>query len=418
MRFLKNRTAVGLLVLGSLLPLTFAANAAAATAPPMGDAASFGALSFSAMTNSGLDTVVNGNIGSSTSMDVGVTTPGWAPTALARADECPGQPPDRLRQRRGAVAHRGHHGQNLAGQRLGAGVYNSSGGIAINGPVPLTLDGGGNADAVFIFQAASAGNLTVTPTSSVSYVNGAQPCNVFWKVGSAFLQNTGFTFVGTIMALTQITLTDSITVQGRLLAQTADVTFIHDVVNLPVTCSGRATSMLRDAAAGGGRRCRSYSGGSSCRRSRGGQGRRGSAPRSRGGDHCKGGRGTGRAGTGQCSESCCGAGRGNESCSGTGCGTETDRRSCCSCKTGCRGRWLDQRQRPGSAAGQLHRLHGLVPDFISLGQGCARAHPCSFPSSRSVSWQAPGPRCPLRPRRRPRWLAPRSWRCSCTGRPR
>ena len=130
---------------------------------------------------------------------------------------------------------------NLAGQTLGAGVYNSTGGILISGPVPLTLDGGGNADAVFIFQAAAAGDLTVDPTSNIVYTNGAQPCNVFWKVQSAFLKNTGFTFVGTILALTQITLTDNITVQGRVLARNADVTFIHDVVNKPTTCVTQAS---------------------------------------------------------------------------------------------------------------------------------------------------------------------------------
>src|SRR6202040_4284442 len=92
-------------------------------------------------------------------------------------------------------------GANLAGQTLTPGVYNSTGGLLISGPIPLTLDGGGNSSSVFIFQAASSGDLTVDPTSSVAYTNGAQPCNVFWKVHSAFLKNTDKTFVGTILAL-------------------------------------------------------------------------------------------------------------------------------------------------------------------------------------------------------------------------
>ena len=54
----------------------------------------------------------------------------------------------------------------------------------------------------------------------MTYTNGAQPCNVFWKVNSAFLKNTGSTFIGTILALTQITLTENITVEGRVLAAT------------------------------------------------------------------------------------------------------------------------------------------------------------------------------------------------------
>ena len=119
---------------------------------------------------------------------------------------------------------------------LSPGVYNSSSDILISGPIALTLDGGGDPNSVFIFQAASSGNLTVDPTSTIAYRNGAQPCNVFWKVNSAFLKNTDSIFVGTILALTQITLTEHITVDGRLLARNADVTFIHDVVNRP-TCS-------------------------------------------------------------------------------------------------------------------------------------------------------------------------------------
>jgi type VI secretion system secreted protein VgrG len=117
---------------------------------------------------------------------------------------------------------------------LDPGVHNSTSGILIDGPVPVTLDGGGDPSAVFIFQAASSGNLIVETTSSIIYTNGAQPCNVFWKVNSAFLRNTGHTFIGTILALTQITLTEDINVEGRLLARNADVTFIHDTVTRPI----------------------------------------------------------------------------------------------------------------------------------------------------------------------------------------
>jgi Ice-binding-like len=252
MKLFKHRTAIGLLVLGSLVPLTFAGTAGAAQAPvPLGNAASFGALSATAMTNAGLDTVIRGNIGSSTSIDVGVTNPGFA-RYLAGANELTNAQASLLTAYGNAEAQTPTGfitGINLAGQLLGPGVYNSTGSILISGPVPLTLDGGGNADAVFIFQAAAAGDLTVAPTSRVDYINGAQPCNVFWKVNSAFLQNTGFTFVGTILALTQITLTDSITVEGRVLARNADVTFIHDIVNRPTTCIQQADVDAAVAAA-------------------------------------------------------------------------------------------------------------------------------------------------------------------------
>jgi hypothetical protein len=232
--------AAGLLLLAVLVMLTFTGSALSAQATvDLGNADSFGALSATAMTNAGANTVVNGNIGSSTSIGAGVTHPGFSAygpgspqlanaqasllTAYGFAEaQAPNQP---------TIT-----GMNLAGKTLGPGVYNSTSGILISGPIALTLDGGGDSSSVFIFQAASSGDLTVDPTSSVAYTNGAQPCNVFWKVNSAFLKNTDNTFVGTILALTQITLTEHITVEGRVLARNADVTFIHDIVNKP-TCS-------------------------------------------------------------------------------------------------------------------------------------------------------------------------------------
>jgi len=248
----RTATIVGALTLAIVASLAFASTGRAAQATvPLGNAASFGALSFSAMTNAGLNTVVGGDVGSSTSMDAGITHPGFAgylPPALqlsnAQASLLTAYGNAEAQTPTGDIT-----GVNLAGKTVMPGVYNSTGAILISGPTPLVLNGNGNADAVFIFQAASAGDLTVDPTSSVTYTNGAQPCNVFWKVQSAFLKNTGFTFIGTILAKTQITLTDSITVQGRVLARNADVTFIHDIVNVPTTCVTQASIDAAAAAA-------------------------------------------------------------------------------------------------------------------------------------------------------------------------
>lgn len=240
------RMIAGVLAVGLVLPLAAAGQSHRAQAQatvPLGNAASFGALSATAMTNAGLPSVVNSDVGSSTSIDAGVTHPGFAAYGAGSSQLANAQA-SLLTAYGNAEAQTPTNditGMNLAGQSLIAGVYNSTGGILISGPTPLTLDGGGNADAVFIFQAAAAGDLTVDPTSNVVYTNGAQPCNVFWKVQSAFLKNTGFTFVGSILALTQITLTDNITVQGRVLARNADVTFIHDTINVPTTCVTQAS---------------------------------------------------------------------------------------------------------------------------------------------------------------------------------
>jgi hypothetical protein len=231
---------IGLFLLAVLVTLSFAGSALSAQSTVnLGNAESFGALSFSAMTNSGANTVVNGNIGSSTSIGSGVTHPRYGAYG-AGSPELFNAQASLLTAYGFAEAQAPNQatitGANLAGRTLAPGVYNSSSDILISGPIALTLDGGGDPNSVFIFQAASSGNLTVDPTSSVRYTNGAQPCNVFWKVNSAFLKNTDNAFIGTILALTQITLTEHITVEGRVLARNADVTFIHDVVNKP-TCS-------------------------------------------------------------------------------------------------------------------------------------------------------------------------------------
>ncbi len=232
--------AIGLLVLAALVTLTFAGSALSAQATvDLGNAESFGALSSAAMTNAGANTVVYGDVGSSTSIDAGVTHPGYgaygpgtpelanAQAALLTAyDFAEAQAPTQP-----SIT-----GVNLGGDTLFPGVYNSTGGILIDDPIPLTLNGNGDPSSVFIFQAASSGNLIVESTSSIVYTNGAQPCNVWWKVNSAFLRNTNFTFIGTILALTQITLTENITVEGRVLARNADVTFIHDTIIKP-TCA-------------------------------------------------------------------------------------------------------------------------------------------------------------------------------------
>ena len=231
---------IGLLMIALVAMFSFAGSAFSAQATVnLGNADSFGALSFSAMTNNGANTVVHGDIGSSTSIDSGVTHPGYGAYG-------PGTPQLANAQASLLTAYNFAEAQapsqpsitgvNLGGDTLLPGVYNSTGGILIDDPIPLTLDGNGDSSSVFIFQAASSGNLIVESTSSINYTNGAQPCNVFWKVNSAFLRNTNFRFIGTILALTQITLTENITVEGRVLARNADVTFIHDTIIKP-TCA-------------------------------------------------------------------------------------------------------------------------------------------------------------------------------------
>jgi hypothetical protein len=90
----------------------------------------------------------------------------------------------------------------LGGQTLTAGVYafGHASTANITASSPLVLDGQGNADAVFVFQASS--DLVTGSGSAVQLVNGAQACNVYWQVSSSATLSSSSTFVGTLMALT------------------------------------------------------------------------------------------------------------------------------------------------------------------------------------------------------------------------
>ena len=120
---------------------------------------------------------------------------------------------------------------------LTPGVYTQATAMGLTGT--LTLDGGGDADAVFVFQAGDT--LTTASASKVVLIGGAQACNVFWQVGVSATLGSDSTFVGTILAGTSITLNDRATVVGRVLASDGAVTMIDNVITRPL-CSTPITS--------------------------------------------------------------------------------------------------------------------------------------------------------------------------------
>lgn len=86
----------------------------------------------------------------------------------------------------------------------------------------LTLDAGGDPNAVWIFQMETT--LTVGNGYGVILAGGAQARNIFWQVGSsATLETTSF-LKGNILALTMISIKTGATLDGRALARNAEVT--------------------------------------------------------------------------------------------------------------------------------------------------------------------------------------------------
>lgn len=124
---------------------------------------------------------------------------------------------------------------------LPPGVYISATASTIGVTGVLTLDGQGDTNSQFIFQAPSA--LTTAagapgvPGSQIVLINGAKASNVFWQVGSSATIGTYALFQGNVLADTTITMGTSATSCGRLLAGavTASGAFVFDtnVVSLP-----------------------------------------------------------------------------------------------------------------------------------------------------------------------------------------
>ena len=247
---------------------------------PLGSAAPFGTFGGSAgTTNSGILTVVNGDIGT-TAVSTKVT--GFHDTAVGCTyTEVPGSdigavngliytappPPTVACPNEGTAATAAIAMQasadaltaynalvaqpagpdpgagNLANLVLVPGTYTAASGSFMIEGGNLTLDARGDANAVWVFQMATTltvgGPGTAFP-ESVILVNGAQAKNVYWQVGSAATINAagGGTMVGTIISFAGAAFSTAgntaiVTLDGRVLSLNASVTLVNTIVNVP-----------------------------------------------------------------------------------------------------------------------------------------------------------------------------------------
>lgn len=125
----------------------------------------------------------------------------------------------------------------LGGQTLTQGVYTVPA-ASTNLTGNLTLSG--DANSVFIFHLTST--LVTDAGSKVLLTGGAQACNVFWKVDSSATFNDTTAFVGTVFAQASVTFPGGgATLDGRVIAQTGEITFNNTTVN-GTSCASATSS--------------------------------------------------------------------------------------------------------------------------------------------------------------------------------
>ena len=230
--------------LGFAAFLLVSAPALAATAPPLGNAATFSVLADLSMSAAGAGTTVSGDLGLSTGL-AGSRTGPWTvggteyfgPLSLAKTAH-----DDAL------IAF-----GNLAGQASDGtwavspwsptpGVWTAASDTTFAGTI--TLSGGYN--DVWVFQVGR----DMTFSGSVIMAGNAQPCNVFWQIGRDATIASGSTFVGTLIASRDVTVVSGATVDGRIISLNSSLTTDGNTISGPI-CVALATTTLSTQASSG-----------------------------------------------------------------------------------------------------------------------------------------------------------------------
>ena len=119
---------------------------------------------------------------------------------------------------------------DLASLKFTPGLYRQASAVTLS-TGNCTLDAEGDAGAVFIFQVGTAFHLAAD--TKILLIGGAKATNVYWSVGAAVTLGANATFVGTMLAATDITLGNMTQVDGRLLSHGGSITLDMNPVTVP-----------------------------------------------------------------------------------------------------------------------------------------------------------------------------------------
>ncbi len=201
-----------------------------AWAQNLGTASSFAVLGGSTVTNTG-PSMVNGDLGVSpgsalTGFPPGVVAGGTIHLADAVALQAQSDLATAYNFLAGQPCGINLTGQDLGGLTLTPAVYCFSSSAQLTGALVL------NGPGTYIFQIGTS--LTTASGSSVSFINGASACNLWWQTGASATLSSATAFAGNILALASISVNIGANVSGRVLARNGAVTLDTNVISLPI----------------------------------------------------------------------------------------------------------------------------------------------------------------------------------------
>ncbi len=205
----------------------------------LGSAQPFVVLGAATITNSGLSTVLIGDIGTTGPMVSGLTGPPFQPSGNtevnnARASQAlldVGTAYTTLAGRACPPAN-DLTGTDLGGKTLAPGVYCFSSGAGQLSATTLTFDAQGDPNAVWIIQVGT--QLTIMDNATAVVIGGlpSLACRIFWTTGTAAVINGGAHFLGNVIASSQTSmLTNATLAPGRAFGLTSGVTLLSNTIS-------------------------------------------------------------------------------------------------------------------------------------------------------------------------------------------